>query len=80
MSVTIFDRFWEILGWVFVLNGEVFRRVATANGGMALAMLVVVLAGLSLAIGQSIILFINRVRPIRFVFSLLINAILYLQL
>nr|WP_322721452.1 hypothetical protein [Nostoc sp. ChiQUE02]MDZ8234551.1 hypothetical protein [Nostoc sp. ChiQUE02] len=57
MYFTIFDRFWEILGWVFVLNGEVFRRVATATGGLTLAMLVVLLAGLSLALGQSIILF-----------------------
>jgi predicted Abi (CAAX) family protease len=35
------------------------------------------LAGLSLAVGQSIILFINQVKPIRFVFSLLLNAILF---
>ncbi|NJR57818.1 MAG: hypothetical protein HC769_02500 [Cyanobacteria bacterium CRU_2_1] len=78
MTFTILDRLWDILGWVFVLNGEAFRRVAAASGGMTLAMLVVLLAGLSLAIGQSIILFINRVKPIRFVFSLFINAILYL--
>ena len=40
-------------------------------------MLVVIFAGLSLGIGQSIILFINRVKPVRFVFSLLLNAVLF---
>jgi hypothetical protein len=78
MILTIFDRIWEILGWVFALNGKVFQWVATSLGGLTFAMFVVLLAGLSLAIGQSIILFINRVKPIRFIFSLLINAILYL--
>ncbi|WAL61267.1 CAAX protease [Thermocoleostomius sinensis] len=78
MSFVTLDRIWEVLGWVFGLNGEVFREVAAAPRGGLLALLVVLLAGLSLAIGQSIILFINRVKPIRFVFSLFISAILYL--
>jgi len=77
MNSTILDRFWEILGWVFVLNGEAFRQITTSPGGLMTAMLVVLLAGLSLAIGQSIILFINRVQPVRFVFSLLLNAVLF---
>jgi hypothetical protein len=75
--ITILDRFWESLGWVFVLNGDVFQRL-TSSDGVTLAILVVLLAQLSLAIGQSIVLFINRVQPIRFIFSLLISAVLYL--
>ncbi len=78
MTSTIMDRAWEILGWVFVLNGEIFQTVTTLPRGLTLAMIVVLLAGLSLAIGQSIILFINRVQPVRFIFSLLVSAILYL--
>lgn len=38
---------------------------------------VVLLAGLSLAVAESVVLFLNRVRPARFVFSLLIGAILF---
>lgn len=72
------DRVWEILGWVFVLNQDVFQQVTTLPGGMTLAISVVLLAGLSLAVGQGIILFINRVQPTRFVFTLLVSAILYL--
>jgi predicted Abi (CAAX) family protease len=71
------DRFWEVLGYVFALNGEAFRIATTLPAGQAGALLVVVLAGLSQGIGQSIILFINQVKPARFVISLLINAVLF---
>ncbi|TVP60841.1 MAG: CAAX protease [Nodularia sp. (in: Bacteria)] len=78
MTSTVIDRVWEILGWVFVLNGEAFRKVTTLPGGLTLAITVVLLAQLSLAIGQSIILFLNRVQPVRFIWSLLVSTILSL--
>ncbi|MBE9200497.1 MULTISPECIES: CAAX protease [unclassified Nodularia (in: cyanobacteria)] len=78
MTSTVMDRVWEILGWVFVLNGEAFRKVTTLPRGLILAIAVVLLAQLSLAIGQSIILFLNRVQPIRFIWSLLVSTILSL--
>ncbi|MBE9137144.1 CAAX protease [Nodosilinea sp. LEGE 07088] len=71
------DRFWEVLGYVFALNGEAFRIATTVPAGQGLAMLVVLLAGLSQGIGQGIVLFVNQVKPARFVFSLLINAVLF---
>ncbi|MBE9114096.1 CAAX protease, partial [Nodosilinea sp. LEGE 07298] len=71
------DRFWEVLGYVFALNEEAFRIATTIPGGQGLALLLVLLAGLSQGIGQSIILFINQVRPARFVLSLGINAVLF---
>lgn len=40
------------------------------------AVLTVILAGISEAIGQSVVLFVNKVQPARFVLSLLINALL----
>lgn len=78
---TTLDRFWEILGYVFALNGEGFRQ-AIANSShpgvsFTLAIIVVLFAGLSQAIAQSIILFINQVKPARFVLSLVINALLF---
>ena len=42
-----------------------------------LAVLVILLAGISMALGQSVVLFINRVTPLRFVLSLLISGIGY---
>ncbi len=71
------DRFWEVLGYVFALNDEAFRIAITVPAGQQLALLVVLLAGLSQGIGQSIILFVNQVKPGRFIFSLLINAVLF---
>ncbi|WP_035991407.1 CAAX amino protease [Leptolyngbya sp. KIOST-1] len=71
------DRFWEVLGYVFALNAEAFRIATTLPRGQGLALLVVLLAGLSQGIGQSIILFINQVRPARFALSLAINAVLF---
>lgn len=78
MAPSLMDRVWEVLGKVFWLDGTAFQTAATSPDGMTLALSVVLLAGLSLAIGQSIILFINQVQPIRFIFSLLISAVLYL--
>ncbi|MGF1568019.1 MAG: CAAX protease [Nodosilinea sp.] len=72
------DRFWEVIGYVFALNAEAFRIAITVPAGFRLALLVVLLAGLSQGIGQSIILFINQVKPARFIFSLVINAVLFL--
>lgn len=71
------DRFWEVLGYVFALNVEAFRIAITAPEGLKLALVVVLLAGLSQEIGQSVILFLNQVKPVRFVFSLVINAVLF---
>ncbi|MBE9225357.1 CAAX protease [Phormidium sp. LEGE 05292] len=77
MTPTASSRFWELIGEVFSFNSEAFETIINLHEGMLLALLVVVLAGLSLSVGQSIILFINRVKPARFVFSLLLNAILF---
>jgi predicted Abi (CAAX) family protease len=71
------DRFWEIVGWVCALNGEAFRVANGVPAGVKVALLIVLLAGLSRGIGQSIILFLNQVKPLRFFISLLINALLF---
>ena len=71
------DRFWEIMGWVLALEGDAFVMIASRPHGLWFSLFVVFLAGLSLAIEQSLILFINRVKPLRFVVSLLLNAVLF---
>ncbi len=70
-------QFWDLLSGVFSLSLEAFQEIASLERGILPSVLVVIFAGLSLAIGQSIVLFINRVKPIRFVFSLLLNAVLF---
>jgi predicted Abi (CAAX) family protease len=77
MFQAAFERFWELLGGVFALNADAFRAVSQLPQSLIVAFAIVIAAGLSQAIAQSIILFINQVKPIRFIFSLLLNAILF---
>jgi predicted Abi (CAAX) family protease len=77
MEKTAFNSLGDVLAGAFQLQAEVFRFVSEFSGGLIQAILIVLLAGLSLAIGQSIVLFINRVKPGRFIFSLILSAILY---
>lgn len=55
----------------------VFQTVTTGWLGLAVAVGIAFLGGVSLLVGQSVVLFVNRVRPPRFVASLLLNGILY---
>lgn len=77
MEPALLSQFWESLSGVFTLNGDTFAGVMALPNGSLFALLVVLMAGLSLEVGQAVILFINQVQPIRFVFSLLINAVLF---
>jgi len=76
MNETALDRFWQLLGWVLALKFEAFEQINTLPHGSTVA-LVVLAASLSQVVAQSVILFINRVKPVRFVFSLLIGAVLF---
>lgn len=77
MEPAVLSRFWESLSGVFTLNGDTFAGVMLLPNGSVFALFVVLMAGLALEVGQAVILFVNQVRPIRFVFSLLINAVLF---
>jgi predicted Abi (CAAX) family protease len=77
MSGTASNQWHELLGGAFALKLDAFQRIARVPNGLWLALLIVLLSGLSIAVGQSIILFINRVKPGRFAFSLLLNAVLF---
>jgi hypothetical protein len=77
MNETALDRFWELLGWVLALNSQAFEQINALPHGSTVALVVVLAASLSQVIAQSVILFINRVTPVRFVFSLLIGTVLF---
>lgn len=68
---------WELLGGAFWLKAELFQKINAVPHGLTSALVIVLVAELSLGVGQVIILFVNRVKPIRFIFSLLISAVLY---
>lgn len=67
----------ELINGFFLLNSESFLSLVSSEKGWLLALIIVLLAGISLGIGQGIILFVSRVTPIRFVLSLLLNGILF---
>lgn len=67
----------KLIGQVLALDKEAYFSLIT-NNNFELAIFVVFMAGLSQAIGQSIVLFVNRVSPRRFFLSLFISAFIYI--
>ena len=77
MPETALNRFWELVLGAIALNSEAYKLIQTLPYGTWAALYIVLSAGLSQALGQATVLFINRVKPFRFVLSLLIAAILF---
>jgi predicted Abi (CAAX) family protease len=77
MTKPLFNELGNLISGAFSLTPEAFQKIVSFPGGQTAALLVVLAAGFSLAVGQSIILFTNQVQPLRFVFSLLLNAVLF---
>lgn len=71
-------KFAEASRRVLVFDSSVFDMLQNSAEGLYLALMVVVIAGLSQALGQSVVLFAHHVTPRRFVASLLLSAALYL--
>ncbi len=69
--------FWTIIGGALSLKPAAFAAAVRIHNGWYFTTAVVLFAGLSEAIGQSVVLFANKVKPARFVFSLLVNAVLF---
>ncbi|MBV8170686.1 MAG: hypothetical protein JO219_02015 [Candidatus Eremiobacteraeota bacterium] len=68
---------WATLRGVFELNPHAFVASLALKDSILVALAIVVLAGLSEAIGQSVVLFANRIPPARFAYSLAITAVLF---
>lgn len=68
---------WNVIGGALELRASAFSAALSAHAGALTALAIVIAAGLSEALGQSIVLFANRVKPARFVFSLLVDAVLF---
>ncbi len=68
----------QIIRGALALDKNVFIGVQHSSQGIWIALIVVGLAGLSESLGQSLVLFINRVRPRRFIPAVLISAISYI--
>lgn len=62
---------------VMALDSTIFLAYLAAPHGPWTALIIVIMAGLSKTLGQSIILFLNRVRPLRFALALGFGVIQY---
>jgi hypothetical protein len=71
---------WPTLFGVLVLDPRAFVTIKSLRFGLEEAIIVVFIASVSEAIGQSFVLFINRIPPSRFIFSLLKYLLVYLLL
>jgi len=72
--LTELPSFGETIRLAMRLNPAIYREIQVAPNGMQVALYVVVLASISEAMGQSVVLFINRVRPRRFMLALGIST------
>jgi len=77
MTAGVAPDLWSVLWGVFGLDGTAFVDGVRLHDAPLVALLIVLIAGLSLAVGQSVVLFANRVKFGRFVFSLLVSALLF---
>jgi hypothetical protein len=68
----------SVLGYTLRLEPGVFQAMQLSPDGLKLALFTVLLAGFSSQLGQSVILFVNRIRPPRFFFALLVGMSFYL--
>src|SRR5690242_4026943 len=78
------STFWHLIGSFFALVGgalrldpAAFREVQTSAGANLLTPLILILAGISVTLGQSVVLLANKVTPRRFVMSLLANGAIF---
>ncbi len=65
----------ETIRMALRLDSSIYTLVQGSRAGLALALLVVLLAAISEATGQSVVLLLNRVRPFRFALSVIIAVV-----
>lgn len=67
---------WDVTGGVLSLDPAVFTTVLSTAGGGWVALAILFVAGISDMLGQSVVLFANRVSPRRFWVSVFLSALL----
>lgn len=73
-----FYYLWRVTTQAMWLNPETFANVERLPLSGLITLGIAILGGVSQLLGQSVILFVNRVRPGRFAVSLLLNGLTYL--
>ncbi|MBP1468866.1 hypothetical protein EYB53_024360 [Candidatus Chloroploca sp. M-50] len=71
------SNLWRVIIQAMLLNEQVFAGVQNLPRSGLLTLGIALVGGISQLIGQSVILFVNRVKPGRFAFSLLLGGLTY---
>ena len=74
---TYFDALFQVIRYALTLDPRLYEFVATNPRSSWLVVGIVFLGGASVLLGQSVVLFVNRVRRGRFLFSLALNGVMY---
>jgi hypothetical protein len=70
--------FFQFVGAILSRQDGIIAQVYNQEGVLQLSLVIVLAAGLSEAVGQSVVLFANEVKPRRMVISLVLSAFLFL--
>lgn len=71
------SNLWHVLGLALRVSPDLPQALLSYLHPGRLTLTVAFLAGVSLMVADSVILFANRVRPLRFIAGLILNGILY---
>jgi hypothetical protein len=74
---TTIASFFNLVSGILKFDEQAYRAVYAQEGGYLLALLILVLGGISLELGQSAVLFANRVRRRRFLISLFLGGLVW---
>lgn len=77
-TLTYFDYLFQVIRHALTLDPRLYEFVATNPQSRWLVLGVAFLGGASVLVGQSVVLFVNRVRRGRFLFSLALNGVMYI--
>jgi len=67
---------WDVIVGVLTLDPEVFVATLNTPGAWKIALAILFLAGVSDMLGQSVVLFANRVTPRRFIVSTIMSGVM----
>ena len=79
MMLEIWSNFWTLIGGALTLNGQVLLLARDAPRAYWAAMIIAVVAGISMMLGQSVVLFANRVPPGRFLATLFAGSVAFVS-
>ena len=74
---TAIAQFWPLISQVLRLKSEVFLTIQQLPQSLTVGLIIVLMGGLAQALSQGIVLFINRVPPLRSMLTLIIAAFLF---